>query len=232
MSKTDQIIKLIEEGKSFGEVSALKISKDSYVKQIFTKQGVDWRPRTDRGDGTNGDASDDKQDCPMEEMYHPYSNEDKKTQVLDQDKAMEDMEVKAKSNALAEVMKKLMADPISFLTLAQNIDIPESNIRVKVNKCTRHPHIDVKPGKNCELCLKTIRQYEDDMNQRNFVLPCPKCGDSTRASLGGTIKKLPKRAGHYSCGNCKLTYNAKECVTWDSGKDNAYFDHAAKQGLY
>jgi len=93
----------------------------------------------------------------------------------------------------------------------------KSKVRIDKNKCTRHPHEDVKPGENCQKCIVASQRHAQRMKLAG-VLPCPKCGDNVSESRGGTIKTFQSKNGMYSCGNCEIDYTVKgEISTWQSG---------------
>lgn len=231
MSKADQIMKLVREGKTFQEIVDSG-QKEKFVQITLGKNGYDWKtmkPKKLQGQ-TNEIVLIDE--VPEEVKPPLFDDEPPVEESPEIDQQMNQMETEANAKVLAQAMALVMQNPIAFLQMMGDKEVTPSGIRKKVEKCLRHPDIDVKPGDNCPECMAQSHSYEKMMNIRDFVIPCPKCKNAVRQQYGGTIKKLPA-AGIYSCGNCELTYNNKgEMTTWDSGQDKKYFDQAQKAGLY
>lgn len=105
----------------------------------------------------------------------------------------------------------------SFMAAAEE---KKTEKRITKNKCHRHPDIDVKLGESCEKCIGQSRAYDNLLNIRKKVLPCPKCNGAKREEEGGTIKTFYSKKGHYGCGKCFISYNVKgEVAEWKTGKD-------------
>lgn len=129
---------------------------------------------------------------------------------IEQEMAVMDETAKevAKQQAIAAAVAK---------ALAEFNGESSTEVRRNVNKCTRHPHEDVKPGENCQKCILATKQHAQRM-KLSGVLPCPKCGDSRHESKGGSIKTFNHKKGMYSCGHCEIDYTVKgEISTWRSG---------------
>lgn len=246
MNKSEQIMELVREGKTFQEI-VNSGQKEKFVQITLGKNGYDWKtmkPKMTVGidpakEGsettvvtniTNGEIVESKT---IEEVKPPlFDDEPPVEESPEIDQQMNQMETQANAKMLAQAMAIVMQDPGAFLQLMGDKEVTPSGIRKKVEKCSRHPDIDVKPGENCEECLSRSHAHERMMNTRDYVIPCPKCQNALRQRNGGTIKKLPT-PGIYSCGNCEVTYNGKgEMTTWESGQDKKYFDKAQKAGLF
>ena len=114
----------------------------------------------------------------------------------------------AKQQAIAAAVAKALAEFSGETSPTKRID---------KNKCTRHPHEDVKPGENCEKCIIATQRHAQRM-KLSGVLPCPQCGDSISESRGGSIKTFGSKKGMYACGHCEIDYTVKgEVSTWASG---------------
>jgi hypothetical protein len=213
-------------GKSFAEIVESGVAADSYVKNTFTKNGLDWRKGTIV-------IMDEKEDIPDEALESILETPAKEESEIDASMAKmeEEKEAEVEKDKKLDALHKLaehlgLGDVLSELTAPK-----KKEVRVLINKCTRHPDMVVRPGDNCEKCIFDSQKMEADLNRRDFVLPCPKCGDNKRQKDGGTIKKLP-RAGHYSCGNCKTSYNTSgEQCKWGD-KDASLFNKALARGQY
>jgi len=236
MNKAEKIMEMVNSGKSFSEVVESGVAKEIYVKNVFTKNSLDWR-NVSIGQASMNDnivIMDEKDDTP-DEAIAAILETPAEEPADDIDAAMDRMEEEkkeeAKKAASLDAVKKL-AEALGVGDLVANLTAPKpAEKRIDKNKCTRHPDMVVKPGANCEKCLHDSRVMEASMHNRTYVLPCPQCGDAKRQADGGTIKKHVGK-GAYACGNCKISYTISgEKCKW--GKDDArLFDKSFAKGLY
>lgn len=231
MNKAEQIMELAKEGKTFQEIVDSG-QKEKFVQITLGKNGYDWKTMKPKEKAFTHTIEPQKQTTPVEVKSPLFDDEPPIEESPEIDQQMNQMESQANAKMLAQAMAIVMQDPAAFLQMMGDKEVTPSGIRKKVEKCSRHPDIDVKPGENCEECLSQSHAHERMMNTRDYVIPCPKCQNALRQQYGGTIKKLPT-PGIYSCGNCEITYNSKgEMTTWESGQDKKYFDKAQKVGLF
>lgn len=201
MSKTEQIKKLIAEGKNFEQIKAQNIAKESFVKKLCTEAGVEWRTPEEQ----EIKESVQKLSEATKEQHPPLFEEEE----------FQPSEPAAQPQVVGTIDPQTLA---LAMQLAQQMagQAQAPAIRVEVEKCIRHPHIDVKPGENCPECIKSSRLYEHRMSASTFVLPCPNCKNDMHTRRGGTIQ-FNRRKNSYSCGNCQITYTEREQTPWGKG---------------
>lgn len=139
------------------------------------------------------------------------------------DEELDKQDASEQAEAIKKAMAMIMKNPAAFLQAYGDLEASGgSPVIKKVEKCHRHPDIDVKPGENCPECIAQSKHDEQIRRNREYVLACPKCGESKHKDQGGTVWILTKKPGHYACGFCKISYNvAGECVEW--GHKDAHF---------
>jgi hypothetical protein len=228
MSKEAKILKLVEANKTLQEMIDSGVAKEVYIKLILTKNKHDWKKESWL---TNLVVGIDLAK-PGSETTIKATIEDGEITEIEEIPSEVDMDAemkKAEAEAVETAKQNAIATAVAAV-LAQFEKPEKSEVRVMKDKCHRHPDVDVKPGQNCDKCIESSLSMNKLINDREFVLPCPECGNQQRQSNGGTIKKFLKK-GHYSCGNCKVSYNTTgESVPWGD-KDASHFAKSFAKGL-
>jgi hypothetical protein len=98
--------------------------------------------------------------------------------------------------------------------LQQNVNAQATVQREERDTCHRHPKEKVKAGENCPHCVKASKLDCERERLNKFAPPCPKCQESRTFRYGGVIRKT-RVQGNYVCGNCEISYNLKgESADW------------------